>query len=159
VHLTLRQAELATGAGFVVLALLILGQSVGLGPGWDDSGPQPGFFPTALALLMALGGTAAFLTALRRRDPGPFFQASQEVVDLLKVGIPAALAIASVPYLGLYIMAVVYLGAFAAWYGGYRWYVTVPGAVLGAAALYWGLERAFRIPLPKSLWYGSGFPF
>ena len=158
-NVTLRQAELAAGAGFVVLALVVLWQSMGLGPGWDESGPQPGFFPVSLAVLMGLGGGAAFLAALRGRDPGPFFEESQELVDLLKVGVPAAIAIATVPYLGLYIMTIAYLGVFGAWYGGYRWYLTVPGAMVGAAVLYWGLERGFRIPLPKSIWYGSGFPF
>lgn len=158
-NVTLRHAELAAGAGFVVLALVILWQSVGLGAGWDDSGPRPGFFPVSLAVLMGLGGGAAFLAALRGPDPGPFFEERQEVVDLLKVGVPAALAIATVPYLGLYIMTIIYLGAFGPWYGGYRWYLTVPGAMVGAAVLYWGLERGFRIPLPKSIWYGSGFPF
>jgi putative tricarboxylic transport membrane protein len=159
VRLTLRRAERVVGAGFVLLALLVIWQSVGLGPGWDESGPQPGFFPVSLAVLMGLGGIGVVSGSWRRDDPRPFFEARQEPIDLLKVGIPAAVAIAAVPHLGLYIVTVAYVGGFAAWYGGYRWYVTVPGAIAGAAMLYWGLERGFRIPLPKSVWYGSGLPF
>jgi putative tricarboxylic transport membrane protein len=156
---TLRHAEVLAGVAFVALAILVVWQGFDLGPGWDDSGPQPGFFPASLALLMGLGGVAALWAAVRSRDETPFLEVRQEAVDLIAVGIPAALAVASVPVLGLYIMTTVYIGAFAAWYGGLRWYFTVPGGLAGALVLYWALERSFHIPLPKSIWYGTWLPF
>lgn len=158
-RLTNRMVEVAAAVGFLAVAIFAMIEAVRLGPGWGRSGPQPGFFPFGLAVLMGLGGLGALVQGLRSRDATPFFEVRQEVVDLIKVGIPLAAAIASVPFVGLYIMSVLYLGFFAAWYGRFRWYVSFPAGLALAFALYWGLERGFMIRLPKSMWYGTLLPF
>lgn len=157
---TLRAAEVVAGVGFLLFGLFIMWESFKLGPGWGGSGPRPGFFPFWLSALMALGGVAAVLElAFTLRKPQLFFEDPQEIVDLIKVGIPIVLVVLSISYLGLYIVAAVYLGLFAWWYGGLRWYLTIPGGAAFSYILYLVLDQGFRIMMPKSLWYGDMLPF
>lgn len=153
------KGEVVVGTGFVLLAILVIVEAVELGPGWGKAGPQPGFFPFSLALVMGVGSLVALVQALVRRDSSPFFEVRQEVVDVTKVGIPLAVAIGSISFLGLYIVTVLYIGLFTAWYGGFRWYASFGAGLVSAAALYLGLERGFLISMPKSMWYGTLFPF
>lgn len=135
-------------------------ESAKLGPGWGGSGPMPGFFPFGLSLLLALGGGAAFIEVLlRERQAQPFFEDHRESAELFKVGIPIVLAIASLRFLGFYLMVPLYLGLFACWYGGFRWYVILPVACAFSYGLYMVLDQGFRIMMPKSPWYGGMLPF
>lgn len=158
VRLTMPVAEAAAGLAFVGLAAFVMREGLRLGAGWDDSGPEPGFFPFSLAVVMGIGGAAAVLQGLRT-TARPFFEDRQEVVDLLRVGVPMALAIVSVSFLGFYIMSAAYIAFFAWWYGRYRWPAALASGLVAAVVLYAGLERGFRILLPRSAWYGSLLPF
>ena len=157
--LTIRKAELGVGAGFVALALLTMTESVKLGPGWGRSGPQPGFFPFSAAVLMGLGGLGAVVEALRRKDDDIFFGHPQEFVDFTKVGVPVALAIASIAFLGLYIMSVLYVSLFAWWYGRFRWYSAAVAGLAFSSILYLALDKGFHIAMPYSIWYGTLLSF
>lgn len=156
---TVRSAELVAGGAFVALGVLLMVEANSLGPGWGPSGPRPGFFPFGLALVMALGGLGAIVEGVKGNRLHPVFENAQEVEDLLKVGIPLALAIASVAYLGFYIMAALYIGLFAWWYGRFRWPSALLAGVGTSFALFMLLERGFRIPMPRSPWYGAFLPF
>lgn len=158
-RLTLRAAEVAAGLAFVGLAVVVAGEGLRLGAGWDDSGPGPGFFPFWLAVLLAAGAAAALVQAVRSRGRQPFFGVRQEIVDVLAVGGPVVAAIASMAVLGFYGMTALYVGGFVRWYGRHGWPAAVAAGVLAAVGLYFGLERGFRIPLPRSLWYGTLLPF
>ena len=157
-RLTIQKADLAVTGAVVALGLFVIYEAVRLGPGWGDSGPQPGFFPFGLALMMSLAALGAFAQALVRKDSRPFFEVRREVVDLLKVGLPLALAIASVPWLGLYIMCTLYITLFAWWYGRFRWYLSLAAGPAVAVTLYLTLFRGFHISMPKSIWYSASFP-
>lgn len=156
---TLRAAEVAVGLAFVSLAVVVAGEGLRLGAGWDDSGPGPGFFPFWLAVLLAAGAVAALVEAVRSRRRQPFFEVRQEVTDVLAVGGPVVAAVASMVVLGFYGMTALYVGGFVRWYGRHSWSAAVAAGILTAVALYVGLERGFRIPLPRSLWYGTLLPF
>lgn len=146
---------------FVVLTLFVASESVKLGIGWGDSGPDAGFFPFALAVIMgggALGAGIRGLAARARRESRPFFEHPVEIVDLLRVGLPMAAAIAAIPVLGLYLTTGLYIFLFAWWYGGFRWYASLAAGAISAGLLVLVLQRGFGIPMPRSLWYGEGLP-
>ena len=157
-HLDPRKAEIVVGLLFVALAAVIIRETVRLGAGWGSSGPQPGFFPTLAALVMGL--SALVVTARAVRAPGKaLFDSREQAVDVLKVGVPIAAAVIALQYLGFYLMTALYVSLFAAWYGRYRWYVALAAGLLLPVALFFTFERGFRIPLPKSVWYGDALPF
>jgi hypothetical protein len=61
--------------------------------------------------------------------------------------------------LGFYLMLPLYLGLFAWWYGGFRWYFVFPASIALSYGLYLVLDQVFRILMPKSPWYGGALPF
>src|SRR5690606_1542388 len=137
-------------------AVFIMFEGVRLGPGWGESGPLAGFFPFSLAVLIFLGGIAIAIewTLQMRRGLGSeaFFQEREEVTELFRVGIPIAMAIASVPVLGLYLMTAAYTTLFATWHGRFRWYSALLAGILIPLVMYLVLDWGLRIPMPRSIW-------
>ena len=158
---TYRSVEIGTVVVLLLLSVVVIYESVRLGPGWGDSGPQPGFFPFVLTILLVLGLLGViYVNVHRQPDRRPFFEVPQEVEDLLKVGIPILVVVALVRFLGLYVSAGLYLGFFMAWYGGFRWYSSLAGAVIMPVLLWLLLREGFNIPMPMSALYRSGtLPF
>jgi len=158
--LTIRTVEIGVCLLLLALSVTVMMEGVRLGVGWSERGPQSGFFPFALALIMAVGLAAAAISAWRETDTRPFFEASEEWIDLLKVGVPAGLAVALTPTLGLYITSGLYVLGFMAWYGRFAWWQSLLGGVLVPAGLYLLLRYGFNIAMPMSPWYRQGIlPF
>ena len=161
----LRTTHRAVETG-IVIVLLILGvviliESMRLGPTWGESGPQAGFFLFVLAIAMLVGTLGvAYVNAYRNPDMRPFFAAPEEVEDLLKVGLPILALVLLIPYLGMYVSAGVYLAFFMAWYGKYRWYSALAGGIILPAVLWMTLREGFNISMPMSAFYRSNIlPF
>jgi hypothetical protein len=90
----------------------------------------------------------------------PFFEVSQEVTDLLRVGVPILAAIVLIRWLGIYVASGLYLAFFMAWYGRFRWYQALAGGILLPAIMWLTLREGFNIPMPMSMFYRSGIlPF
>lgn len=157
---TLKIGDVAASVAFFALAVFVMIEGGRLGAGWDERGPQSGFFPFWLAVLMGFGAVATFIKSLRRSSPGPFFENRQEVRDLLRVGVPLAVTVISIPWLGIYVATALYVWLFAWWYGAFRWWTSLLGALAFAALLYITLTRGMNVPMPMSLFYEKGIlPF
>ena len=151
---TYRQVEIGAVVVFLLLGALVLSDAIRLGPGWGDSGPQPGFFPFVLTILLILGTLGVIYVALYRQpDMRPFFEVPEEVADLLKVGIPIVIVVALIPWLGLYVTSGLYLGFFMAWYGKFRWYWAVVGAIALPLVMWLVLRQGFNLSMPMSVLY------
>jgi len=158
---THRAVEIGTVVCLLLLSVLLLSESIDLGPGWGESGPQPGFFPFVLTVAMIVGALGV-LYANGYREPNllPFFEASQEVTDLLRVGVPILAAIILVRWLGIYVASGLYLAFFMAWYGRFRWYQALAGGIVLPVIMWLTLREGFNIPMPMSMFYRSGvLPF
>jgi putative tricarboxylic transport membrane protein len=160
--LTLARTEVLVAVAFILLAVVILFEGVRLGGGWGESGPQAGFFPFSLATLVLLGSIAIAIEWIvqMRRGIGSeaFFQEREEVTELFRVGVPIAVAISTVPVLGLYLMTATYTGLFAWWHGRFHWYSALLAGILIPLVMYIILDWGLRIPMPRSLWYNPMFP-
>jgi hypothetical protein len=135
--------------------------TIRLGPGWGESGPQPGFFPFVMTILLVLGTLGVIYVELyRQSDTRPFFEVSEEVADLLKVGIPIVIVAFVIRWLGLYAGAGLYIAFFMAWYGKFRWYSALAGGIILPVVLWLVLREGFNIAMPMSAFYRSGtLPF
>lgn len=158
-RMTVRTGDIATNVAVLLFSALIMMQGVKLGSGWGDSGPDPGFFPFYLTLIMMLGAVGALIQALRSKSTQLFFEDRREIIDLLRVGIPAALAIVCVPVLGLYITTALYVGLFGFWYGRFTWYWSIVAGVVVPLVLFVTLRLGFKIMMPRSIWYDTYLPF
>lgn len=158
---TNRTVEFGFAICLLLLGAVLLSEAIELGPGWGESGPEPGFFPFVLTVLLILGTLGVlYANVYRQPDLRPFFEVSQEVTDLLRVGMPIFAAVLLVRWLGIYAGAGVYLAFFMAWYGRFRWYQALAGGILLPVIMWLTLREGFNIPMPMSVFYRSGIlPF
>ena len=157
---TIKTVEI--GAALLLLALgsLIFYESLQLGAGWSYSGPQPGFFPMLMTVLIVVGSVIVLVTAIRTRAGETFFEVSQEVVDLFKVGAPILVSVALLRPLGIYIVSGLYLGFFMIYYGKFKWWWSLFGAIVLPTILWLLLRQAFNLSMPTSFLYREGIlPF
>jgi putative tricarboxylic transport membrane protein len=159
-RLTQNAVEIAVALLLLAMGAVIFNEAMRLGPGWGEQGPQAGFFPFVLTVAMTIGALVVLLQALFAPNRRPIFEVSQEIVDLLKVGIPVAVAVFAIRWLGIYITAGVYLAFFMAWYGKFRWWQALAGGILLPVIMFIILQRGFALPMPMSVFYRQGtLPF
>jgi hypothetical protein len=86
------------------------------------------------------------------------FTGRDSVFSVLKLILPMFAYAASLQWLGFYLATAAYMGFFSAFIGKYKWWAVIAAAVITPLAIYLLFEVAFRLLLPKSIFYKSGFP-
>lgn len=156
----MRKAELLWAAAFLVAAAIVIGESFRLGFAWEEHGPQAGFVPFWLAIVMVICGGIIFLRGLLVKARESFFMSRPAMWAMIWVFLTSTLLAFMISTLGMYIAIVVFAVLFACWLGQHRWYVALAFAIIMALAVYYGMEKGLTIPLPKSPVYAKGWlPF
>lgn len=145
--LSARTMELAMGVLLLVVSALVIYDSNRLGFGWGDYGPQSGYFPFYIGLILAISSVAVMVQALRQ-EPVPFVERGQAKL-VLSVLIPCAAFVIAVGLIGIYVASAIFIAAFMMWQGKFGWLkcLTISGSV--AIALFMMFEIWFLVPLPK----------
>jgi hypothetical protein len=151
VHVKRLHAELGLAALTALAGALTAYGSLELGASWTDHGPEPGYFPYYVGLLLLGASIWNGAKALRRHRPAeeePFLVGEQSQ-RLARFLLPMAAFVVVTVFLGLYVGSALYLFWIAWRQGGYRPYLA---ALLGLAFslfLYIVFEIAFQVPLLK----------
>jgi hypothetical protein len=145
-----KSAELAVAAGFFALGAVVIYDSLRLGMRWVADGPQPGYFPFYLGVIICASSALTFVFALRLpQEKNRTFVERGQLKLVLSVLIPSIIYVALVGWLGLYVSAVLYIALFMRWLGKYVWW-KVAAVSLGTAVVFFLIfERWFLVPLPK----------
>jgi putative tricarboxylic transport membrane protein len=150
----MRVADLITSVVLMVLGGVVLGDALRLGAGWRSDGPQSGFVPFWLALLLLLVALAIFIQALLRRVSQPFVTREQ-LRPVLQVLLPLAAFVVLIDPpgppsgLGLYVAGAIYLACYMRWVGHHDWRAVVALAVIVPIVTFLVFERWFLVPMPK----------
>lgn len=144
------QVDLAVAVALAAIGGVVMIDSLRIGIGWGIEGPQAGFFPFFVGLLL-MGG--ALFTAGRnllsaRRDVDVFV----EVVGfrrVLAVLIPSIVYVAAVGWVGIYVASALLIAAFMRAFGRYRYLVCLAVGLAISVALFLMFELWFLVPLPK----------
>ncbi|HEV8107977.1 MAG TPA: tripartite tricarboxylate transporter TctB family protein [Burkholderiales bacterium] len=145
-----KSAEIAVAALFLVVAVLVMYDSVRLGSTWGDDGPKPGYFPFYIGLIM----TVAALMNLARGfmiplDKNPPFVLAGQLKMVLTVLVPAAIYAGAISWIGIYVASALFIGFFMRWLGKYAWWTVAAVSVGVVVAFYFIFEVWFLVPLPK----------
>lgn len=145
--------ELIAAAGTALLGALAAGGALELGVGWSSHGPQPGYFPFYVGLILcaASAGNAIQAVVRHRREHGhsQTFLEPEQIKRLAGFFLPMLAFVIVTVFLGLYVGSSLYL-FHTAWRQGR--YNPLAAAGLGAGfavALYVVFEIMFRVPLHK----------
>lgn len=144
-----RWAELGMAAFLLVLAVLVIVDSLRAGNGWSEDGPQSGYFPFYIGSLLLASSLAIMLTQLwrfRRHNP-PFAQRHQLRLVLLVLG-PLVAYVAQISLLGIYVASFALIVHFMLVHGRYKVLPTFALAVAVPLIAYAMFELWFRVLLP-----------
>ncbi len=146
---SLRAVEIWTAAVVLLFGAIIVYDSQRLGSRWGDDGPQPGYFPFYVGLLICVSSVVILVRALRNRDATTAFVSRDQLKLILVVLIPTAVYVGLVGWLGLYVASTVYIAFFMWWLGKYSWLKIVPVSVGVSVVFFLVFEIWFKVPLPK----------
>jgi hypothetical protein len=146
-----RSAELGVAGLFLLLGAIVIYDSVRLGARWAEDGPQAGYFPFYLGLLICAASAVNFALALLRvrGEANKPFVGVQQLKLVLSVLLPSAVFVGFIGWLGIYVSAVVYVAFFMRWLGRYAWWKLLAVAFGNSTVFYLIFEVWFKIPLPK----------
>jgi hypothetical protein len=145
-----RAAEIAVAAAFFVLGAIVVFDSVRLGARWIADGPQPGYFPFYLGLIICASSAITIVLALLMpaQNNRTFVERGQLKL-VLSVLIPSAVYVALVGWLGIYVSAVLFIALFMRWLGKYPWWKVAAVSLGNSIVFFLIFERWFLVPLPK----------
>jgi putative tricarboxylic transport membrane protein len=139
-----RTMEIVVAILFLVVAGIVMKDSVRIGAGWvDPDGPQAGYFPFRIGAIMAI---AQNLLARDGRRP---FVDRHAMGQVLIVLVPAAVYVFVLEQIGIYVASAIYIAAFMAYMGRYNILMSIAVGVGVSVALFFMFEIWFLVPLPK----------
>jgi hypothetical protein len=135
---------------FMAVSIVGMGDSWKVGAAWASDGPQAGYFPFYIGLIMFISSLGTLVQSLITKTPNlDNFVGRGQLWSVLQVLIPTGIYVALIPVLGIYVAAAVFICFFMMWMGKYPIWKTVPVAVLVPMFLFMLFEIWFLIPLPK----------
>ncbi len=144
----MRIANLVTGSCCVLLGVVVMVDAYRLGPWIAPDGPQSGFFPFWLALIMIVTCGLIMMQNLWRplRES---FVTREQLGPVLKVLWPATAMVVLTQFIGLYVASALYLGFYMRWVGRHSWPTVVVLSVGLPVAIFFVFEQWFLVPMPK----------
>jgi putative tricarboxylic transport membrane protein len=148
-HIGNRAVEIGTSLFTFALGAIALYDSVRLGFRWADDGPQAGYFPFYLGLILCAASLWLLARAsIGRKVTGVFVTFSQFRL-VLALFLPLAVYTLLIAWLGMYVASVAFIAYCMRRIGNYGWLkcAVIPLAVM--AVFFLMFELWFRVPLPK----------
>ena len=145
-----KTAELAVAGLFFLIGAIVIFDSVRLGAGWADDGPQPGYFPFYLGVIICISSVINALRSLPLSGPrNRAFVERGQLRLVLAVLVPSGVFVGLVGWLGIYVSAILYIALFMRWLGKYDWWKLTAVAFGVSISFYLIFEIWFKVPLPK----------
>ena len=145
-----RTLDLVVAAMVFAFGALVVYDSWRIGARWADDGPQSGYFPFYVGLLICGASIATFLRSLgdAKAAQRPFVRLGQ-LRMVLSMLLPTILYVVVIRYLGIYVASTLFIGLFMIWLGKYDWIRTAMVSAGTSVVFFLLFEVWFRVPLPK----------
>lgn len=146
-----RGVEVFVAVVFFALGALVVYDSHRLGSSWGSDGPEAGYFPFYIGVLICLSSVVVFCQTLwgRAARSDTVFVEWPALKHVLAVLIPAAVYVLGIQLVGLYVASAIYIAGFMRWLGNYGWVKSVLLSVVVAALAFVTFEIWFQVPLYK----------
>jgi MFS family permease len=153
-----RTAEIVVAAAIFLLGAVVVYDSVRLGWRWGTDGPEAGYFPFYIGVIVCLCATMILLHAVVGKHAGaPVFVTWAALKRVLQVLVPAAVFVLGVQVIGIYLAAAAYIAVFMLWLGRYRAALSAAVGVVVMTFFFLMFEVWFKVPLYKGLLDPLGF--
>jgi hypothetical protein len=141
--------EIGVAAGIAVLALIGVIGSLKAGIGWAAEGPQAGFFPFYVSVVVLISTAFNLAAILVGPVRGAVFAEWAQLRQVLAVVVPTTVYVTLVPFVGIYVASALLIAVFTRWFGRYNWLAVAALSIGLPIAIFLVFERWFLVPLPK----------
>ena len=139
----------------VSLLLLVLAATLGFdnwrtGIAWDSTGPQAGYFPFYLSIILAGASLYGLVAAFRsRQEAAETFVTRAQLRRVMAVFVPTVLFCLAMQFLGLYVASFLLIAAFMRMVGRIALWKSLLTAFLFTAIMFVVFDVAFDVIMPK----------
>ena len=145
-----RSVDIVVSVLILALAVLLGWDSWRIGAGWASDGPQAGYFPFYLSVLMGAASLYGIIKVLRARHAaGEAFVTREQFERVMKVFVPTLLYCVLIQYLGLYVASFFLIAGFMWWVGGIAVWKSLVTSFVFSAVMFVTFEIAFNVIMPK----------
>ena len=150
-------AVTSAGAVEVVVSLLLLVLAATLGwdnwrtgAAWDSTGPQAGYFPFYLSVILGAASLYGLVAAfLSRRKAAETFVTRAQLRRVMAVFVPTLLFCLATQYLGLYVASFLLIAGFMRLVGKIALWRSLLTAFVFTAVMFVTFDIAFDVIMPK----------
>lgn len=147
---SLRTAEAVMAAAMFAVGVVIMVSNYQLGAGWAKDGPESGYFPFRIGIIICLAAAALLVQTLRdRKAAAKPFVTREKLKPVLLVLLPTALYVAGTQFIGIYVASAIFVAGFMRMMDKYSWVKTLSISIGMNVLLFWLFEIQFMVPLPK----------
>jgi hypothetical protein len=149
---SVRAWEAIAAAGFLAFGALVVWDSRRLGSQWGSDGPQAGYFPFYIGLIICIASIVNLYAALSKPDRKPFVtwgQLRMVLIVMIPYAVYVALIANPVYSLGIYEASVIFIAIFMRQLGKYAWPKVALVSVGTMVVFFLMFEVWFKVPLPK----------
>ena len=146
-----KSAEIIVAALFLLAGAIVVYDSLRLGAKWTEDGPEAGYFPFYIGLILCAATLVNLIVALLPKDDdgGAVFVEVGQLKLVLAVLLPTAIYVGLIGWLGIYVASVLFIAFFMRWLGKYAWWKLAAVSVGNSVFFFIIFEVWFKIPLPK----------
>jgi len=150
---SMRTMEIATSLAFAAAGAVAIWDSARIGAGWGTDGPQSGYFPFWIGVLLVLASAfnlfgVAQAKAVRGAD-APMFLTWEQARTVATVFVPTTIFVAAVPFTGIYLASALLVAWFMARLGEFSVTRAVPAGLAASIVTFVVFEMWFLVALPK----------
>ena len=145
-----RSVDVAVSLLLLALALTLGFDNWRTGIAWDSTGPQAGYFPFYLSVI--LGGASLYglvTTYLARSEPSETFVTRAQLRRVMAVFVPTLLFCLAMQFLGLYVASFLLIAAFMRIVGKIALWKSLLTALVFTAIMFVTFDIAFDVIMPK----------
>ena len=151
---SVKMVDAVTAIVIFLMGVVVIWDSWRLGAKWGSDGPEAGYFPFYIGLILCISSVINFWSALKNKTGDSFVNASS-LKMIMSVMIPTIIYVGliggagPVPGLGIYVASAIFIALFMKWLGKYAWPMTISVSVGVPVVFFLLFEVWFKVPLPK----------
>jgi putative tricarboxylic transport membrane protein len=145
-----RTVEAAVYILLLALAVMLALDNWRTGAGWASDGPQAGYFPFYLSIVLGAASLYGLGTIVFSRvGAGETFVTRDQLRRVLQVFVPTLLYCLFTQWLGLYVASFLLIAGFMRMIGRISWLVSLFTAFVFSMLMFVTFEIAFDVIMPK----------
>jgi hypothetical protein len=124
-----------------------------IGASWSADGPQSGYFPFWIGVILVLASMGNLVQVARARaragEAAPLFASWGQLRTVMTVLLPTTVYVAAIPFTGIYLASAALVAWFMTRLGGFAWPRGVLAGIATALVAFIVFEIWFLVALPK----------